>query len=81
LKKLHKLPNYVRTRKAIRKLETSVRNTHTNIHLTVIYEDDFLKKVGKRRLEAIRDDTLDFIIDLRFQIKRLENNLKIDENE
>jgi hypothetical protein len=40
-----------------------------------------LKKVGKRRLEAMRDDTLDFIIDLRFQIKRLENNVKIDENE
>jgi hypothetical protein len=35
------------------------------LHLTVIYEADFLQKISKRRLEEMRDDMLDDIIYLR----------------
>jgi hypothetical protein len=39
---------------------------HTQqLHLTVIYEDEFLQKVGKRRLEEMRDAMLDNMIYLR----------------
>jgi hypothetical protein len=35
------------------------------LHLTVIYEDEFIQKIGKRRLEEMRDVILDNIIYLR----------------
>jgi hypothetical protein len=35
------------------------------LHLSVIYEDEFLKKVGKKRLEEMRDAILDNMIYLR----------------
>jgi hypothetical protein len=35
------------------------------LHLTVIYEDEFIQKIGKRRLEEMRDVILDNMIYLR----------------
>jgi hypothetical protein len=35
------------------------------LHLTVIYEAEFLQKVGKKRLEEMRDAILDGMIYLR----------------
>ncbi len=39
---------------------------HTQqLHLTVIYEAEFLQKIGKKRLEEMRDAMLDNLIHLR----------------
>ena len=42
------------------------------LHFTVIHEDDFIRRIGRRRLNEMRDEILDFIIDLRNQIKNVE---------
>jgi hypothetical protein len=39
------------------------------LHLTVIYEAEFLQKIGKRRLEEMRDNLLDELIYLRKYLK------------
>jgi hypothetical protein len=39
------------------------------LHLTVIYEAEFLQKIGKRRLEEMRDTLLDELIYLRKFLK------------
>ena len=44
------------------------------LHFTVINEDDFIMRIGRRRLNEMRDEILDFIIDLRSQIKNIEKN-------
>ena len=42
--------------------EAMLRNFYLSVHLTVIYETDFLKRLGgKSQLEAYRDDLLDRI--------------------
>ena len=44
------------------------------LHFTVINEDDFIMRIGRRRLNEMRDEILDFIIDLRSHIKNIEKN-------
>jgi hypothetical protein len=38
--------------------------------------DDFIQKIGKRKLNAMRDEILDFIIDLREQVAIIKRNSK-----
>lgn len=67
--------------KKIDNLQHQVEIRQQALHFTVIYEEDFIKRMGKRQLEIVRDEILDFILDLRLQIKQLKNNLNINDNE
>ena len=42
------------------------------IHLSVIYEFEFLQRLGRRGLEEFRDNILDDIIELRKIIKNAQ---------
>ena len=53
--------------------EAMLRNFYLSIHLTVILEDDFLKRLGgKRELEAYCDELLDRINKIRLEIGLLK---------
>jgi hypothetical protein len=65
----------------IKKLEETYEHRIKALEATVLYEDEMLKKVGKRKLEGIRDEILDFMLELRLQKQILLNAIKEDENE
>jgi hypothetical protein len=65
----------------IDKLEEIYEHRLRGLEATVLFEDEMLKKVGKRKLEGIRDEMLDFMLELRRQKQILLNAIKEDENE
>jgi hypothetical protein len=65
----------------IDKLEEIYEHRLRGLEATVLFEDEMLKKVGKRKLEGIRDEMLDFMLELRRQKQILLNAIKEDDNE
>jgi hypothetical protein len=65
----------------IKKLEETYEHRIKALEATVLYEDEMLKKVGKRKLEGIRDEILDLMLELRMQRQILLNAIKENENE
>jgi hypothetical protein len=45
------------------------------LDFTVIYEKEILDKAGKRKLENVRNDTLDMIIDIQIELEDLMNKI------
>ncbi len=46
-----------------------------SLHLSVIYESRFIEKLGKKRLEYMRDELLDRINELTDIINQIDNEL------
>ena len=65
----------------LEKLEEIYEHRIKALEATVLYEDEILKKVGKRKLESIRDEILDLMLELRLQKQILLNAIKKDGND
>jgi hypothetical protein len=63
--------------KQLEKNQQELKIRQQALHLTVIYEHEFVEKFGKRGLNDMRDKLLDRINELKNDISQLKKDLNL----